>query len=82
MPIFDFQCKNETCGAVEERMVKRSDDKPSCRKCGSETEKLVSAPRASGYVLKGSGFYKNDGTIDELRSMQKQSEENAKRLGG
>lgn len=80
MPIFDFRC--DACDTKVEKMVRTHQDRPCCESCNKPMDKLVSAPRASGYKLVGAGFYKNDGTIDELRSIQKQSEANEKRLKG
>jgi putative FmdB family regulatory protein len=57
MPIYEYQCT--ACGARLEKIQKMSDapliDCPECGKPG--LEKLVSA---AGFVLKGSGWYKDD----------------------
>ena len=57
MPIYEYQCT--VCGAHLEKIQKISDapliDCPECGKPG--LEKLVSA---AGFVLKGSGWYKDD----------------------
>ena len=55
MAIFDFRCK--TCSKEFEKIVK-TDQQVVCE-CGStEVEKLISATRESGVILKGDGFYK------------------------
>ncbi len=56
MPIFDYTCKS--CGNSFEKMVKTSSAVVECSKCGGTSEKVISAPRESGLVLKGEGFYK------------------------
>lgn len=57
MPIYEYQCT--ACGARLEKIQKISDapliDCPECGKPG--LEKLISA---AGFVLKGSGWYKDD----------------------
>ena len=55
MPIYEYAC--ESCESAFEKLVKLSDPVPNCPECGSsEVRKKVSA---SGFVLKGSGWYKD-----------------------
>lgn len=57
MPIYEYQCQN--CGHQLEKLQKISDEPlkicPNCNK--TELQKLVSA---SGFQLKGSGWYVTD----------------------
>ncbi len=49
MPMYEFKCKQ--CGQQYEELVRSSDEKISCPKCGSaETYKLIStfAPKMAG----------------------------------
>ncbi len=57
MPIYEYKC--ESCGHQLEALQKMSDaaltDCPACR--ASQLKKLISA---SGFQLKGSGWYETD----------------------
>jgi len=54
MPIYEYACKE--CGHEFERLVKMSAQPPPCPECGAEVRKKVSA---SGFILKGGGWYKD-----------------------
>ena len=55
MPIYEYGCT--TCGASFEKLMKLDASAPPCPECGSEeVKKKVSA---SGFVLKGSGWYRD-----------------------
>lgn len=56
MPLYEYQCQG--CGKHLEIMQKMSEPpKKKCPECGGKLEKLISA---SGFQLKGSGWYKTD----------------------
>ena len=57
MPIYEYKCAS--CGATMEKLQKISDPAlTDCPECGKSTlEKQVSA---SGFRLKGSGWYETD----------------------
>lgn len=57
MPIYEYQC--QSCGKRLEKLQKLSDAALSqCPECGKETlTKLISA---SGFRLKGAGWYETD----------------------
>ena len=56
MPIYEYRC--ESCGERFEKLVRLDAPTPECPSCGADDEvkKLVSA---SGFVLKGGGWYKD-----------------------
>lgn len=55
MPIYEYRC--QSCENTFEKLVKMNADAPPCPECGhTEVKKLVSA---SGFILKGSGWYKD-----------------------
>ena len=55
MPIYEYGCL--TCGASFEKLMKLDAPAPPCPECGAEeVKKKVSA---SGFVLKGSGWYRD-----------------------
>lgn len=55
MPIYEYGCI--TCGTGFEKLMKLDAPAPPCPECGSEdVQKKVSA---SGFVLKGSGWYRD-----------------------
>ena len=56
MPIYEYQCQGK-CKKVYE-VIQSMKDPPlkKCEKCGGKLEKLLSA---SGFVLKGGGWYKD-----------------------
>lgn len=57
MPIYDFKCN--TCNSIFEKLIKDTTAEVTCKDCEStDVGKVISAPRASGVVLKGEGFYK------------------------
>lgn len=54
MPIFDYECK---CGEkAVDKLVRTSDAKVECPKCGETMQKAICAP--GGFLLMGEGFYK------------------------
>ncbi|MEW6264598.1 MAG: zinc ribbon domain-containing protein [Thermodesulfobacteriota bacterium] len=45
MPIYEYECTK--CGQVFEELVRNSESRINCPKCGSgKAKKLISAPRA------------------------------------
>lgn len=57
MPIYDFKCNK--CNSIFEKLVKHTEAEVACKDCEStDVSKVISAPRESGVVLKGEGFYK------------------------
>ncbi len=56
MPLYEYRCKN--CGKKIE-VIQKFSDAPltSCKECGGELEKMMSAPAIR---FKGSGWYVND----------------------
>ena len=56
MPIYEYECM--TCGKRQE-VLQRHDDTPltTCSNCGGHMKKLMSS---TSFVLKGTGWYKND----------------------
>jgi len=55
MPIYEYECPS--CGHRFEKLVRINADVPPCEKCESaDVRKLVSA---SGFILKGGGWYKD-----------------------
>ena len=56
MPIYEYQCQGK-CKKVFEYMQSMKDPPmKKCEKCGGKLEKQLSA---SGFVLKGGGWYKD-----------------------
>ncbi len=56
MPIYEYECAK--CKKVHEIWQKITEDPVSkCPDCGKKMERLISA---SGFALKGSGWYKTD----------------------
>lgn len=58
MPLFDFRCGDPACKHEFEKLVPGGVAKVECPKCGSGSEKLISAPAAPQF--KGTGFYATD----------------------
>lgn len=55
MPIYEYAC--DTCGHQFEKLVRIGAEAPPCPECeATEVRKRVSA---SGFILKGSGWYKD-----------------------
>jgi len=55
MPIYEYAC--EKCGHLFEKLVSIGAEAPPCPECEArEVRKRVSA---SGFILKGSGWYKD-----------------------
>lgn len=54
MPIYEYAC--ETCSHEFEKLVRIDAPRPPCPECGAEVRKRVSA---SGFILKGGGWYKD-----------------------
>ncbi len=80
MPIFEYECTS--CGEIVEKLQKRTDppivDCPSCGK--PSLQKVVSA---SGFQLKGSGWYVTDFRDKGKKSENKASaKENSAPCGG
>lgn len=59
MLVFDYKCKDDNCGKIEERMVKNTDTFQFCSKCGCEMKKLLSAPA----MIKGNSYGDKCGSI-------------------
>jgi len=57
MPTYEYQC--DACGRLFKRFQSMS-DRPveTCPECGGEVRRLISG--GAGFILKGSGFYRND----------------------
>ncbi len=55
MPIYEYECT--ACGKVFDYMQKMSDPAPACPECGAVVQKRVTA---SGFRLKGGGWYETD----------------------
>lgn len=62
--IIDVKCKNEECGKIEERLVKRDAQLEPCNACGCDVEKQLSTSTgisvtgysaANNYGLKSGG---------------------------
>ena len=55
MPLYEYQCQK--CGVFE--LIRKFSDEPvtTCPTCGSEVQKLASAP---AFHLKGTGWYVTD----------------------
>ena len=58
MPIFTFECQD--CKVRQDKLLKFDDSNhPSeCPKCGGKTVKVFDQS-GTGFVLKGTGWYKN-----------------------
>lgn len=58
MPTYDYRCN--ACGCRKEVLQKMSDEPlATCPECNAEAfERVISGE--GGFLLKGSGFYKND----------------------
>jgi len=56
MPLYEYQCND--CGTVSEE-IQRMSDPPltTCKNCGGELKKLLSAP---AFQFKGTGWYVTD----------------------
>ena len=55
MPIYEYRCGS--CAHVFEKLMRLGAEAPHCPECEhADVEKLVSA---SGFILKGSGWYKD-----------------------
>ena len=55
MPIYEYQCP--ACGENFEKLVKVRADAPPCPECGATD--VVKKVSASGFILKGGGWYKD-----------------------
>ncbi len=55
MPIYDYGC--EKCGHTFEKLVKLNAPIPRCPECKAEEVKKRVSP--SGFLLKGSGWYRD-----------------------
>ena len=71
MPIYEYECKKcesrfEIHQSIKDDSLKIHDD------CGGDLQKIYSA---SGIILKGSGFYKNDSRSSEKRPSAQRSSE-------
>lgn len=63
--IIDVKCKNEACGNVEERLVKRDAELQPCCLCGEQVEKQLSTSTGisvSGYSAANNYGLKPGGT--------------------
>jgi len=55
MPIYEYECPE--CGHRFEKLVRMNAEPPACPECShAQVRKLVSA---SGFILKGGGWYKD-----------------------
>jgi len=54
MPIYEYKC--DSCDHQFEKLMRISAEPPPCEACGETVRKLVSA---SGFILKGGGWYKD-----------------------
>lgn len=54
MKLYDYRC--QTCEKVEEHYVKQTEDKVHCNECGTQMERLISAPP---FHLKGKGWFRD-----------------------
>ena len=63
-PTYIYRCKN--CDAPDwEVQHSMTDDTPVlCDECGEQRHRV---PQATGVVLKGGGFYRNDGKLNETK---------------
>lgn len=58
MPIYEYQCENESCGIRFERMQSFSADPlADCPTCGGPVHRVI---QPVGVIFKGSGFYVTD----------------------
>lgn len=56
MPIYEYEC--ESCGHRHDAIQKMSDEPlTDCPECGKPSLKKV--PSAGGFILKGSGWYRD-----------------------
>ena len=56
MPIYEYQCQGKCKQLFEYMQSMKDPPKKKCEKCGGKLEKQLSA---SGFVLKGGGWYKD-----------------------
>lgn len=56
MPLYEFLCQNSKCAHITEEIQSFDSPFPACEKCGSETKRLVGAPR----IRYGGGLYSLD----------------------
>jgi putative FmdB family regulatory protein len=75
MPIYEYQCKQ--CQSRFEIFHRQGDTtKPVCSACGSK--KVTRLMSASGFVLKGSGWYKTDYPSDARKKGLESDKSDAK----
>ena len=55
MPIYEYRCSS--CEEAFEKLVKVRAEAPPCPECGSDD--VVKQVSASGFILKGGGWYKD-----------------------
>jgi putative FmdB family regulatory protein len=58
MPTYQFKCKKEECGDIQTVRQKYEDEPPKCKKCESETKRIISR---SSFVLRGNGWFNTGG---------------------
>jgi len=57
MPIYVYECQEETCGHSFEKIQKLSDPpKCPCEKCGKGAKRVMGV---SSFALKGQGWYRD-----------------------
>lgn len=57
MPIYPYECTNESCGHRFEEIQKFSDDPiETCPQCGGKTTRVMGV---SSFALKGQGWYRD-----------------------
>jgi putative FmdB family regulatory protein len=56
VPIYEYQCQGKCKKTFEYMQSIKDPPMKKCEKCGGKLEKLISA---AGFVLKGSGWYKD-----------------------
>ena len=70
MPLYEYQC--QSCKKQLEIMQKISDPpKKKCPECGGKLTKLISA---SGFQLKGTGWYKTDYASSSAKTSEAKTE--------
>lgn len=57
MPIYEYRC--DACGKEFEALVSMSAPTPTCEHCGAPGDSVHKKVSAAGFLLKGSGWYKD-----------------------
>lgn len=77
MPIFEFRCSE--CNEVSERLCKFEDQVMSCKLCGEEANRIVSAPK--GLVIEGYCYENEYGKGSIKKQEREMIEATEKKLG-